>query len=305
MDDQNLKSFLLNKMKMTGPYQAIVILECLKNGGVATLSSIAKQLSSNDKESIRYYVDRLKVYPKQVLQKHHIAEIKDDQFVLTSQYDENEKDTLIKICEEKLLNWYRGNEKDELVENKGWGALRYKLIAKYRKCLLCGARPSLENDIELDIDHILPRSKGGKDEEINLQVLCSKCNRAKGNSDQTDFRPTLKDEKCVFCDISNRALKIKSKYFWVVRDNYPVTHLHTLIIPKEHFVSPTDLDLEYWKELGRLTAIVKEEVLNLDPTVEGFNFGFNDGEKAGQTIFHVHFHVIPRRKGILKIQGEE
>jgi ATP adenylyltransferase len=296
MNEQSLKNFLLKKMKMTGPYQALVVLECLKNDGSATLSSIAEYLSAKDKESNSYYVNRLKVYPKQVLKNHQIAEIKKEYFVLTAQYDEQEKEELIRICEEKLHNWYMQNDKSSNPENKGWGALRYKLLTKYRKCLLCGAKPSSENDIELDIDHILPTSKGGKDEESNLQVLCSTCNRSKGNTDQTDFRPKDLVNGCIFCNLGERDLGIESKWFWIIRDNYPVTPLHTLIIPKSHLQSPTDMDLGHWKELGRLVGIVKKEIFELDSSVAGFNLGFNDGEAAGQTIFHAHFHVIPRRK---------
>ena len=66
-------------------------------------------------------------------------------------------------------------------------------------CALCGAA---KNEQPLDLDHILPRSRGGKHELANLQVLCAKCNRTKGNKDDTDFRGDLipsTDPGCVFC----------------------------------------------------------------------------------------------------------
>ena len=54
----------------------------------------------------------------------------------------------------------------------------------------------------LDVDQIKPRSKGGKKTHQNFQVLCSKCNRSKGNKDETDFRNEIVSsvDGCPFCD---------------------------------------------------------------------------------------------------------
>ena len=46
-----------------------------------------------------------------------------------------------------------------------------------------------------------------------------------------------------------------------------------------------------------MVKIVKEEIINKDKTVSGFNFGTNVGKTSGQSIFHCHFHLIPRREG--------
>ena len=174
-DAINLKDFIINKMKMTGPYQALVILNCLQNNGEANLEIIAKDLASRDQESIDYYVERLKVYPKQVLKNHNVAHIKDNKFILDSVFKEEEKQELIDLCFQKLSDWYVKNAKSTSQnENNGWGLLRFNLLAKYKKCLLCGARPDLNNDVELDVDHIVPRSKGGSDNLENLQILCSR-----------------------------------------------------------------------------------------------------------------------------------
>lgn len=293
----NLQEFLTKKMKMTGPYQAMVIYHCLLGNGTAKLSDIAKDLSSRDSESIDYYISRLKIYPKEVLKKHGVAEIDRDSFRLNVELETSELAALKEICLEKIEKWYAENEKKEIADPNGWGAIRYKMLQKYKRCVLCGAKPHQDLDIVLDVDHIIPSSKGGSDDESNLQVLCSQCNRAKGNRDDEDFRPKLNGE-CVFCnEVPVRALKIKSKLFWVIRDGFPVTNLHTLIIPKIHLASPTEMDSAHWEELGRVAAIVKNQIQLEDASVTGFNMGFNDGESAGQTIFHVHFHLIPRRVG--------
>jgi diadenosine tetraphosphate (Ap4A) HIT family hydrolase len=73
--------------------------------------------------------------------------------------------------------------------------------------------------------------------------------------------------------------------------------MHTLVIPKRHVADYFDL---YQPELNAIQALLKEQrekTLAADPAVTGFNVGINTGADAGQTIFHVHVHLIPRRKG--------
>jgi 5-methylcytosine-specific restriction endonuclease McrA len=74
--------------------------------------------------------------------------------------------------------------------------------AKFR-CELCGICADEKN---LEVDHIVPKSLGGKDELSNFQALCYSCNAAKRNTDNTDFRlfKTLyehREENCLFCDV--------------------------------------------------------------------------------------------------------
>lgn len=67
-------------------------------------------------------------------------------------------------------------------------ATRYFIFKKAGfKCQCCGMRPSSENDIQLNIDHIIPFSKGGKNSIENYQVLCNKCNASKSNFDDIDL----------------------------------------------------------------------------------------------------------------------
>jgi diadenosine tetraphosphate (Ap4A) HIT family hydrolase len=82
-----------------------------------------------------------------------------------------------------------------------------------------------------------------------------------------------------------------------IRDAFPVTPLHTLIIAKRHVADYFDL---YQPELNAIHSLLAEQreiIRSEDASVTSFNLGINAGADAGQTIFHVHFHLIPRRTG--------
>lgn len=81
------------------------------------------------------------------------------------------------------------------------------------------------------------------------------------------------------------------------RDGYPVTNLHTLVIPKRHVATYFDLSEEERKGVHALLESQRAKIMAEDEAVEGFNIGWNCGEAAGQTVFHAHVHLIPRRKG--------
>jgi ATP adenylyltransferase len=82
-----------------------------------------------------------------------------------------------------------------------------------------------------------------------------------------------------------------------VRDTSPVTPLHTLILPKRHVAGYFDLDAKEKVAIDELVEQTRVDILTRDPSVVGFNIGTNIGEVAGQTIFHCHVHLIPRRQG--------
>lgn len=102
---------------------------------------------------------------------------------------------------------------------------------------------------------------------------------------------------CLFCIISSDRIIEESNLFVVIRDIFPVTALHTLIIPKRHVESYFELTLHEQREMLSLLHNHKDIISLEDDSVSGFNIGINIGEDAGQTIFHCHIHLIPRRKG--------
>ena len=88
-----------------------------------------------------------------------------------------------------------------------------------------------------------------------------------------------------------------SSFFHVIRDSFPVSPLHTLIIPKRHVETYFDLNEDETNELATVLKKTRHQILELDNSVKAFNVGINAGEESGQTIFHCHVHLIPRRKG--------
>ena len=109
---------------------------------------------------------------------------------------------------------------------------------------------------------------------------------------------------CVFCNLLPKEIINEYNNFFVIRDAYPVTPLHSLIITKRHVVSYFQCSKEELNEIPIILDTQKTELKILDDTITGFNIGMNIGEDAGQTIFHCHVHIIPRRKGdILNPKG--
>lgn len=105
---------------------------------------------------------------------------------------------------------------------------------------------------------------------------------------------------CVFCTIEKKRIIFKDELFFVIRDMYPVTNLHTLIIPNRHIVSFFDLIEDEKRKLNQIIEEQRTLLLSEDISITGFNIGVNDGEDAGQTVMHCHIHLIPRRKGDVK-----
>jgi ATP adenylyltransferase len=83
---------------------------------------------------------------------------------------------------------------------------------------------------------------------------------------------------------------------YAIRDAFPVTPLHTLLIPKRHVQGYFELDSAELEACRQLLYREKAAIEREDGDVQGFNVGVNDGEAAGQTVFHCHIHLIPRRK---------
>ncbi len=104
-------------------------------------------------------------------------------------------------------------------------------------------------------------------------------------------------ESCLFCPMPPERTIAKNELAYAIRDGFPVTRLHTLVIPRRHVVDYFGLTKDELMACHDLIHRVREMVLSEDATVAGFNIGVNTGAAAGQTILHCHFHLIPRRSG--------
>ena len=102
---------------------------------------------------------------------------------------------------------------------------------------------------------------------------------------------------CPFCTLPADRIIATDGPCVAFRDGFPVSVGHTLIIPQRHVASFRDLAPDEWAAALRLAQRLAAELQQADPAIAGFNFGVNDGVTAGQSVFHCHFHLIPRRAG--------
>ena len=111
---------------------------------------------------------------------------------------------------------------------------------------------------------------------------------------------TNKNIDCIFCSIPEDRIIRKYSKFFIIRDAFPVTHLHTLVISFRHIESYFDLYPEELDELNLILIKEKNFLISEDKLITGFNVGINIGKDAGQTVMHTHIHLIPRRFGDTK-----
>ena len=102
--------------------------------------------------------------------------------------------------------------------------------------------------------------------------------------------------ECVFCNIPEDQVIAQNGLALAFFDRYPVNRGHVLIIPRRHVATYFDATPDETKAIANLLAEVKEQ-LDAQFAPDGYNIGVNVGAAAGQTIFHLHVHLIPRYVG--------
>lgn len=112
------------------------------------------------------------------------------------------------------------------------------------------------------------------------------------------YNQIVRDEKnCPFCNLASKVELIsETATAMAFLDSFPVNPGHTLIVPKRHVASYFELSIHEQRALWLLVNRCQSIIQNRH-NPEGFNVGINVGETAGQSIFHVHIHLIPRYKG--------
>lgn len=311
MKYENLLKFISTEMRMSQVYQPVMMMELLKNKGEASVTTIAKAILDRDPTQIEYFSEIVKNMVGRVLTKNRgITEKHGDTYSLigVDQLTSEQVNELISLCQKKI---------DEFEQKRGdtvWshrkrghrpvsGSIRYEVLSRAKfRCELCGISAEEKN---LEVDHIFPKSLGGKDDITNYQALCYSCNAAKRNTDDTDFRLfkslyETREEKCLFCDvqtIDRKRIISENELAYAIRDGFPVTEFHTLFIPKRHTIDYFGLVPAEVSAINQLMEAQRKLLLEQDPTIGGFNIGMNCGEIAGQSVWHCHVHLIPRRKG--------
>ncbi len=110
----------------------------------------------------------------------------------------------------------------------------------------------------------------------------------------------MKKDDCIFCKLANGDIPTNTLYedddFRVFLDAAPATRGHCLIVPKQHYDDLYDLDESV---AAKVLPLARKMMKKLKEKLgwEGFNVVQNNGQLAGQTVFHFHMHLIPRYNG--------
>ena len=205
---------------MSHIYQPLMLIELIKGNGKTNGRDIARSFLNYDETQIEYYKERALLMPFKYLSKHHKEIKREGHKYFYEGFDLNEyqKNELIQLYTKKLEKYIsdRGIKKifnhRTLASGVISGSMRYKVFLRAKnRCENCGIS---KDEKALEVDHIIPRSKGGKDEFSNYQALCYTCNSQKSNKDDTHFRKIVESYKnrkkgCIFCNISQSKI-IKS-----------------------------------------------------------------------------------------------
>ncbi len=232
MNFKELKDFIQKRMRMSHVYQPVMLMTLVHNNGKCSEREIAKALLGKDESQVEYYEKITRDMVGRVLRSHEIVKRTKRQYTLND-FDSFSKDqvqTLINLCESKLHEYLekRGSRVwQHRRRSSGYisGTIRYEIFKRAGfHCELCGIS---DHEKRLDLDHILPRNKGGSDELSNFQALCYSCNSMKRDRDDTDFhaiRESLKKRHpgCLFCEMDkNRIVKENSLAYAVAERRRP------------------------------------------------------------------------------------
>jgi diadenosine tetraphosphate (Ap4A) HIT family hydrolase len=105
-----------------------------------------------------------------------------------------------------------------------------------------------------------------------------------------------KDKPCPFCPVKQHEIMVENRLATVTRDSFPLTRGHALVIPRRHVASFFDTTPEEREAMVELLERAKL-IIDKEHHPDGYNIGINDGAAAGQTVMHLHVHLIPRYSG--------
>lgn len=189
-----LRAFLTTEMSMSHIYQPVMIRTILDGGGAATRRQIAAAISAADLSQLEYYEKVVSRYPGPVLRKRGIVEYAGGVYRFArdlGRMDEWERATLRALCDARVADFVAERQDRVWAHRAGNqdpvpGTFRWQVISRaLGRCEACGTSSA---ERALEVDHIVPRSKGGSNELSNLQALCSLCNVQKLDREAVDFR---------------------------------------------------------------------------------------------------------------------
>lgn len=309
MTYDELADFIENEMRLSHIYQPVMLMELLSKGGTLRDSEIAKALLAYDKSQIEYYTTITNNMVGRVLRNRSVVsrdrKTKCFHLVGFENLTPSQIDSLKQMCLHRL-NAYLEQRGSSIFDHRrksaGYisGTIRYEVLKRAKfHCELCGI-PADEKALE--VDHIIPRNKGGNDDPSNFQALCYSCNAMKRDRDDTDFHSVRKSYKtrekdCLFCNPPPEEVLAENELAYVFQDGFPVSEGHLLIVPKRHVSNYFELGQAEINACTRLLNQQQKKSKEEDTSIDGFNVGVNVGQAAGQTIMHCHIHLIPRRFG--------
>lgn len=328
MDFSDLIDFIENRMHMSHVYQPLLIKSLAAAGGTATLRQLALSFLVEDESQILFYEDRIRKMPAQVLRKHGVIKQQGDLVSLTTgPLDYQQRSKVRELCERKIQAFLQKRGLDtwanRMIETDPVPpALRYQaLLESGGRCALCGAT---KDQTTLHVDHILPRSRRGKNVLENLQVLCAECNLAKSNRDTLDLRVAetsaagaQHDPTCPFCSAEVRARAVvENDLAYAVeaaelarpapasRAHAPAPAIyrplavgHLIILPHRHTPDFLAMTAHERRDAENLARYLKGELASQDPAIKAFSLAADCGLISDRHTAHAQLHLIPRRAG--------
>jgi len=110
----------------------------------------------------------------------------------------------------------------------------------------------------------------------------------------------MSETDCLFCNMATHEMDVEMVYeddhVFAVRDLHPRAPVHLLIVPKAHIPSARDITEEHGTLLARMVSVGKDLAVESGVHDDGYRLTFNVGEQGGQTIFHLHMHLLGGRQ---------
>ncbi len=110
-------------------------------------------------------------------------------------------------------------------------------------------------------------------------------------------KPFDLNDPCIFCNPKKEEILAENSHALLITDNSPVSDGHCLIIPKRHVKTNFEITAEEHLAFAELMQKAKAIIEAQGYTPDGYNIGSNNGVTAGQSVFHLHVHIIPRYTG--------